>query len=58
MGMENTGKLARIRPLSIARAGVCVVVEYGHSKCDGEYDECYGGKSSGSAMASGEEVVG
>lgn len=58
MGMENIGKLAGIWPLSIARTGMCVAVEYGYSKCDGEYDECHGGKSSGSAVASGQEVVG
>lgn len=58
MGMENVGKLAGIRPLSIARARMCIAIEYGYSKCDGESDECHGGQSSGSAVASGEEVVG
>ncbi len=58
MGMENIGKLAGIRPISIARARMCIAVEHGYSECDGEYDEYYGGESSGSAVACGEEVVG
>lgn len=58
MGMENIGKLAGIRPISIARARMCIAVEHGYSECDGEHDECYGGESSGSAVACGEEVVG
>lgn len=58
MGMENIGKFTGIRPVSIARTGMCIAVEYGYSDCDGEFDESYGGESPECAVACGEEVVG
>lgn len=58
MGMENIGKFEGIRSVSVARTGMFIFIEYGYSNCHGELDESYGGESSGSTLACGEEVVG